>query len=163
MNWIRKKITWKSTKNAFMTSSILTTLSRMKSVMTSAQKNSFFVKKTIHLHENQLVKRLRIISMCSCSSESVSTLSTRKKSSNIELRSHEQWRLYWFTTRSKAKQTNELFQSDQIMIQITRTSLLFLYRRRTNKSSKIQFEKSSDLKLFRLNSTRWWRTAHETS
>ena len=39
------------------------------------------------------------------------------------------------------------------MIQITKTNSLFLYRKRMNKSSKIQFEKSFDLKLFKLNST----------
>ena len=163
INWIKKKITWKSTKNAFMTTSILTILSKMKSVIISTQKNSFFVKKATHLHENQLVKKFRIISMCSCSNENVSILSTRKKSSNIESKLHEQWQFYWFTTRPKAKRTNKFFQSSQIMTQITKTSSLFLYRKRTNKSSKIQFEKNFDLKLFRLNSTRWWRTTHETS
>ena len=40
------------------------------------------------------------------------------------------------------------------MIQITKINSLFLYRKRTNKSSKIQFKKNFDLKLFKLNSTR---------
>ena len=66
-------------KNAFITISILTFSSTKKSMTILIRKNNFFVKRTIHLHKNQLVKKFRIISMCSCLNENVSIRLTKKK------------------------------------------------------------------------------------